>query len=47
MSVAKGSLTLLVILITWLLQFLLVGVGVRKDGLIDKGTKPCSYRSNY
>lgn len=47
MSVAKCSLTLLVNLITWLQQFLLVGVSVRKDCFINKGTKSCSYRNSY
>lgn len=47
MSVAKGRLTLLIIIITWVLQFLLVGVSVRKDGLINKGPKPCIYRYVY
>lgn len=45
-SVAKGSLTLLVVLITRLQQFFLVGVRVRKDCFINKGTKPWNYRNS-
>lgn len=39
MSVAKCSLTLLGVVVTWSLQLLLIGVGVWEDCFIHKGTK--------